>query len=43
MVSADALIKEWVDLALTRPKVTHDIEEKWRKMQVTRPEEYKYV
>ena len=42
MASADALIKDWVETALGRPKVTHEIEEKWRRVQITKPEQYRY-
>ena len=42
MISVDSLTKEWLDLALSKPKISHDIESRLQKLHVSRPEEYKY-
>jgi len=43
MISVDSLTKEWLDLALSKPKISHDLESRWQKQHASRPEEYKYA
>lgn len=43
MISVDSLTKEWLDLALSKPKISHDLESRWQKQHVSRTEEYKYA
>ena len=43
MITADSLAKEWLDLALTKPSVIHEIESKSQRYKISRPEEYKFV
>ena len=43
MISVDSLTKEWLDIALSKPALIGDIEAKWAKLKISKPEEYKYV
>ena len=43
MISADNLAKEWVQIALSKPTVIHEVETKWKRYQISRTEDYKYA
>lgn len=43
MKSVDTLLKEWVELVLSKPVIRRDIEFSTHKLEVPMPEKYKYV
>ena len=43
MTTVDNLVRDWLDVALSRPKIKAELDARVKAGSLTKPEEYKYV